>query len=424
MIFQPHTDSSARSVLLHQARIAQDQKKYQKAAELYLEHAHEHEQEERKQADQFLRAAQCFERIEQYSQSAKWYLKAAEYYANFAYLTHALSALKSCYRLTAEKEPLHPILHRLIQHNLWHDDMLVLLPEHENIYFRIIHAKKYQESIFTSIKDIPTFLQAMQWMSVEHVQQEDVVMHYNEVASSVYFLISGKVEALIPQETRIDSMGYIDAMELLGEAAFFLDYKRVTQIVAVRDCTLLKIPYDNIVKLQKFLPMLKARMANLYCERVLLCRLAIAPVFSELSIQVRTEISRHVFLVHLNKNDYLFREGEARNNVYIVISGMLAVHLRIRNQECVLKKLGVNSTLGEISMISQSRRTASVMALESTTLICIPEKHFQKLYDENAELRWVLKVRKQSQFKESQYFIREQQSKIIQQETGEIKPNS
>jgi len=413
MMFHKQTDKAARTTLLQKARTAQDQKDYQQAAFLYLEHAHEHEEEERKQAEQFLRAAQCFERLEQQSESARWYLKAAECYAALAYLSHALSALKACYRISGDKASLHTTLQSLMAHRLWHDDMLNLLSDVEDIYFRICHAKKFKESVFASIKDVATFEKAMQWMFIESVEQDGVIMRYNAKASDLYFLVTGKVEALIPQQTRIDSMGYIDAMELIGEAAFFLDYKRVTQVIAVSDCTLLRIPYDNIPKLQAYLPTLKAHMANLYCERILLCRLAVAPVFSELDMNVRTEISKHIFLVHLHTNDYLFREGEPRSNVYIVLSGVVGIQIRINHQECLLKTVGVNSTIGEISIISQNRRTASIIAMEKTTLLCIPEVYFHQLYNENTELRWVLKVRKQSQLKESQYFIREQKHKTL-----------
>ncbi|MDQ6963096.1 MAG: cyclic nucleotide-binding domain-containing protein [Mariprofundaceae bacterium] len=410
MIFKS-SGKPTKKALLKKARTAQDTKDYQQAAYLYLEHAHQHEKEERKQAEQFLRAAQCFERIHDDHESAHWYLKAAERYTQLSQVHHALSALKACYRISADKAPLHQTITHLIKKDLWHDDMFDLLSKEEQIYYRINRAKKFKESVFSSIQNFEEFQEIMPWISITHAVRDEVVIRFDDPEKHLFFLVSGQVEALIPQETRIDSMGYIHEMEILGESSFFLDAKRITQIIAVRECTLLKISYEHIPKLQAYLPNLKSHMKNLYRERILLCRLAVAPVFSELNTQARKEIANHIILVRKKKGEYLFKQNDTDANVYIILSGRLGIQLQIQNKAAILKKVAINATIGEISIINEHRRTASAIALSNTTLLCIPESYFQQLYNEHAELRWVLKVRKQSQTKESHYFVREEELK-------------
>lgn len=398
--------------LLRQARIAQDHKDHKKAAYLYLEHAHEHEKDKRKQAEQFLRAAQCFEKFHDNHESAHWYLKAASCYTDLSQLSHALSALKSCYRISGDKVFVHQTLINLIQKQLWHDDMLDFLSQEENIYYRIIHAKQFKKSLFSSMKSFERFQEIMTWMSIVTMVKEEVVIRLNEKANDLYFLVTGQVEALIPQETRIDSMGYINEMEVLGESAFFLDAKRITQIIAVRNCTLLKIPYQHIDQLQVLLPNLKSHMASLYRERILLCRLAVAPVFSELNTKTRKEVANHIVLVRKQKGEYLFKQNDTEASVYIVLSGRLGIQIQVQKKDFLLKRVGINATVGEIAIINEHQRTASAIALNATTLLCISESYFKHLYDQHAELRWVLKVRKQSQSREAHYFMREQERKL------------
>ncbi len=86
--------------------------------------------------------------------------------------------------------------------------------------------------------------------------------------------------------------------------------------------------------------------------------------------------------------DYLFREGDPGNAIYIIESGRVAI---IKGTEdgnpLVLSYEGAGAVIGEISLLSQTPRSASVMAVEETSALVLHEREFWALFDETPNFR-------------------------------------
>lgn len=72
------------------------------------------------------------------------------------------------------------------------------------------------------------------------------------------------------------------------------------------------------------------------------------------------------------KNDIVFREGDAAESFYIILSGHVEILRETDDKPMRLAKLGPNDIFGEMGMLINAGRTAAARAMEPTTAYEIP----------------------------------------------------
>ena len=79
--------------------------------------------------------------------------------------------------------------------------------------------------------------------------------------------------------------------------------------------------------------------------------------------------------------------GDATDSLYVVISGRLKVMMSDdEGREVILSMLGPNEYFGEMGLIDDSTRSASVIALEACELLVLSKRDFRKCLSENFEM--------------------------------------
>jgi EmrB/QacA subfamily drug resistance transporter len=102
------------------------------------------------------------------------------------------------------------------------------------------------------------------------------------------------------------------------------------------------------------------------------------PVFAALSARMREEIAALASSVGLERGQWLFREGDAADGVYVVRIGHLEV-LQDASEPRTINTLTRGAVLGELALLSDSVRSASVRALRDTELLKIDKPSFDSL---------------------------------------------
>jgi CRP/FNR family transcriptional regulator, cyclic AMP receptor protein len=88
----------------------------------------------------------------------------------------------------------------------------------------------------------------------------------------------------------------------------------------------------------------------------------------DFSLFVGPEIPSRFFA----KGDTIFREGEQGDEFYVVVRGQV----EIRSGDRRLEILGRNGIFGEMALIDDSPRSATVVALTEVTVAAMKEKQF------------------------------------------------
>ncbi len=94
--------------------------------------------------------------------------------------------------------------------------------------------------------------------------------------------------------------------------------------------------------------------------------------------------------VTLKKGEVLFREGEQGEEAYLVVGGELEVFRSHGGKTQHLAVLGQGELIGEMSLIDNQPRMASVRATKHAQLACISKENFQKRLDGLAKSDMVL----------------------------------
>lgn len=83
----------------------------------------------------------------------------------------------------------------------------------------------------------------------------------------------------------------------------------------------------------------------------------------------------------LQPGELLIREGEIGDAMYIIVEGRLQVRKKARDGDIVLAERGAGDVIGEMSVLDQAPRVASVLALTPVRALVIDQETFMALLD-------------------------------------------
>ncbi len=109
--------------------------------------------------------------------------------------------------------------------------------------------------------------------------------------------------------------------------------------------------------------------------------LAAVPLFAGLPASGADALAERVRSTDLSAGEYLFREGDPVGSVYIVAAGRLEV---VAGDE-VLRVLGPGDVVGELALLAESPRSASVRGRRDSRLLEIRRKDFNALLAEDPD---------------------------------------
>ena len=78
------------------------------------------------------------------------------------------------------------------------------------------------------------------------------------------------------------------------------------------------------------------------------------------------------------KDGMLIHEGDKRQQAYLIQSGKVRVFTTRDHQDIDLAQLGAGQIVGEMALLMDGKRTASVQAIEDCNLIVINRQEFEK----------------------------------------------
>ena len=116
--------------------------------------------------------------------------------------------------------------------------------------------------------------------------------------------------------------------------------------------------------------------------------LAQTPLFSDVNPDLRKQLAAKSHGRHLAAGQWLFREHEPAGAMYVVRAGRLEVVDEVTG--AVIRELGRGDALGELALLTDSPRSASVRAARAADVIAIERADFEKLLDTSPALSMAL----------------------------------
>ena len=122
-------------------------------------------------------------------------------------------------------------------------------------------------------------------------------------------------------------------------------------------------------------------------HEVTVAKLRMLPIFSNTPEGSLNAVARAALLRRVPRNAQVVRAGERTDFVYLVLSGMLDVVVGDEDgREAILSELGPGELFGEMSMLDDAVRSATVMAIAPSELIVISKTDFRRCMKENFDV--------------------------------------
>ncbi len=106
------------------------------------------------------------------------------------------------------------------------------------------------------------------------------------------------------------------------------------------------------------------------------------PLFNSFNMEELDLLAKHMSYAHLRANEYLFVEGDKGNFMGFVVQGVLEVFKQAdTGNNILIARLTKGNTIGEMSLIDKSTRSATVIAKQPTTVVTLTDKGFDLILE-------------------------------------------
>jgi len=110
-------------------------------------------------------------------------------------------------------------------------------------------------------------------------------------------------------------------------------------------------------------------------------------VFSALSEEVRTQIAERSKIIEYGSGEFIVRQGDQGNSLYIIRTGLCGIYIKGNGtQEKRIATIDSGGFFGEMSLLTGEPHTATVRAMEDTSVIIIDKENFSNILTDNPSI--------------------------------------
>jgi predicted acylesterase/phospholipase RssA/CRP-like cAMP-binding protein len=192
----------------------------------------------------------------------------------------------------------------------------------------------------------------------------------------VLALLDGRLAVALPQHPA--PIAVLEPGEIFSASLLRVEHLDLHPLTAGR---LARLPASGVEELLETEPAGVALLARRVgdAERRIQLAIQLSRLFPGLDLAALEEFGAEVEWVSLRAGDWLFREGDAGDSAYVVISGRLRAVRERSGEERLLNEIGQGETVGEMALLSDASRSASVYAVRDTQLAKLGVKAFETL---------------------------------------------
>ncbi|HON56134.1 MAG TPA: cyclic nucleotide-binding domain-containing protein [bacterium] len=102
-------------------------------------------------------------------------------------------------------------------------------------------------------------------------------------------------------------------------------------------------------------------------------------LFSNFSLENIGYFLEDALVLSYNEGEYIFREKEKSDSMYIIIEGKVKISNIAQDKEVIFTYLKNGDFFGEIAMLTKQQRTSDVSTVEPSELVMLTSENFEKM---------------------------------------------
>ena len=209
----------------------------------------------------------------------------------------------------------------------------------------------------------------------------EYIFRKDDYTNSFYCILGGKVEIEIDENDPSKTVS-LGAGQFFGEMSLLSGRRRSATIRAGADCSLIETPRRLMNKLINSVASVKRIIDEAFIVRTLQTRFATTSRIADLQ-----KVAASAELRQFRAGEEIFHEGDAADSLHVIRRGSVTISRLIGGTETTLSYLPAGNYIGEMGLMGQSQRTATVRAAVATETIQLSAENFRFLLDQDDRLR-------------------------------------
>lgn len=337
--------------------------------------------------------------------SLAWYLQAATIYATQKLTSKAIATLRLYEQLHPSANPKDTQYIYNLCKDVMGDDLGLSTVELRQRADDAPHAALRDNDIFAAF-DEDNFEQLLQALTYRKLADQEILAHAGDAAQSLFIVSSGRIAGYAYHNNARKHMGDIIHHGVIGIIPYFMGGGRIADFVSQGESEVLEISFADLNAFKEKIPKFQHRMESLYLEHLLIRQLALSDLFSGESLALREWVAFKMKPIYIRQNEILFPEGHESQDLYLVRSGKLAVSLRVDDQNRYKKTIVSGGLVGEVAIIANNRRTATIRALKPCILMKLNAEDYAITLQKSPRLRKKLEKIKRNEANNTLLFMK------------------
>ncbi len=230
-------------------------------------------------------------------------------------------------------------------------------------------------------------------ISFIELAQNDVLFSEGSQSEALYVVMDGEIAFYLgvkPEEP--ESGFYLHSRkkgDTAGDFAVLNGGAHLISAIATKKTKLARFPSFAFEQLADIDPSILAFVYDTAAElsrRVVLAKVYL-DMFGDITTDAMNELLDTTQIHHYRSGDPILNEGDEADGLHIVVSGRLRVEtLDANNVPIAIAEVRAPETVGELALLSDSKRSASVYALRESTVAFLNKEHFNRLIAEQPNM--------------------------------------
>jgi len=241
--------------------------------------------------------------------------------------------------------------------------------------------------------ELESFMDSLQ---LKNFSADDHIYNEGDEGDCLYIIGMGAVRL----EMRVNSerrrvFSRLSEGDFFGERAFMSRSKHSDVAVAEGEVSVLVIERKTFDAWVKKHPKIRDTVESFYRQRVLARVLAITPVFEGVPAEARLALADRFKLYSFMKGDVVVREGNPGDSFFLIRSGVVQIStsdMKHGGEQVPLSEMGEGSFFGEVALLTDKPRTATVIAKSDLELMELTRENFNLLAERYPSVQKVVEA--------------------------------
>lgn len=210
----------------------------------------------------------------------------------------------------------------------------------------------------------------------------EAVFNKDDYTNSFYSIVEGGVVIEATTSTGAPIKFELGKGDFFGELGLISGRRRTATVRAQKRTLLLETPRRTMLKLLASVESVKRTLDKVMMRRAI--RQYLSATIRESEVDYLIE---GAMIKKYANNEILFKEGDVADGLYLIRRGSVTVSRQVAGKEVVLSYVAAGNYVGEMALMSDAPRSATVRAAVPTECIMLEAKRFTEVMSSHSTVR-------------------------------------